>query len=342
MLPVNAPQSTNPRRGRQGGTLGEVGSRAHLLRSLGRCVVAQPRPQWAAALALAAVLIPRTPGVPRHGIRWPAPAYVADWNLKPGLRANYETSCQPGVPCEVDLAILSEREVRGHRLYELRISSRLVGSPNDFVNDAKFTIQGKSLVFFGETVEVSGHPPMELPPLWAFTWTRGEAAMLSGYATPYAWGAFAVQAPSSCFGWGRMYNPCFFSTLSSQPPGIPRADALSEEAVRTPAGTFQCRRWHFNGGPAADVWIAKGAGPFGIVKATARGWPQGRTLTLTLTRIQEGAPLASSGFPSPPRPDELWTWIWQQRDILTNLCLPQLGLAGPKPPAHDYEKHGAR
>ena len=328
MQPVSASWSTVPPRSPQARTLGRDRSCARRLRSLGRWVASQHRPQWAAALALAA-LTPGTPRVPTHGIRWPAPAYVADWNLKPGLRANYETNCQPGVRCEVDLAILGEQDVKGRRLYELRISSRLARSPSDFVNDAKFTIRDGSLVFLEETAEVPGHPPMELPPLWAFTWTRGEAAMVSGYTAPYTWGVFTVQAPSSCSGWGRMYNPCFFSTLSSQPSGIPRANALSEEVVRTPAGTFRCRHWRFQGGPDADVWIAKGAGPFGIVKARARGWPRGRTLTLTLTGVEAVAPSAVAAPPSPPRPDELWTWIWQQRDILTNLCLPQLGLPWP-------------
>jgi hypothetical protein len=64
---------------------------------------------------------------------------------------------------------------------------------------------------------------------------------------------------------------------------VPKTDDLGRETVTTPAGTFSCEHFRYQHN-LGDVWVAREAAPFGLVKAVTKD----RT-TITLTRLLTNA-----------------------------------------------------
>lgn len=296
----------------------------------GRHVAAFRRPSGCILVVAAAILgVTAFAAHPRGGFRWPAPAFASEWNLSVGSGAEYEAKPASGSEYLIDLETVGRGKADGHAGFWLRISSWLPHSRQRFVNDAFFYRRGRDIVFLRGATQIPGRPRMELPELWMFPWTRGEAAMISGYIAPYASGYYSALL-SNYWWWGQSYDSGFFSFLIQQPSKIPDARLVSTAEVTTPAGTFSCGRWRFGGSPPVEVWIAKGAGPFGIVKAQVSGRSgEGVPERVILERVQVGTTARFEAVPLRPDPVKLWNWIWQERRTLLQLRLPQVGLPAP-------------
>lgn len=83
----------------------------------------------------------------------------------------------------------------------------------------------------------------------------------------------------------------------SHVPTDARTDAqdLGSESVTVPAGTFTAEHYRSKDG-SADTWVAKSAGPYGIVKH------QGKDTTMVLTKVYSDYKDKITGTPQPFNP----------------------------------------
>jgi hypothetical protein len=73
------------------------------------------------------------------------------------------------------------------------------------------------------------------------------------------------------------------------------AEDVGNESVTTPAGTFTTEHYRMKDG-SGDVWVAKGAGPYGLVKF------QGKDTTMLLTKVITDGKDKITGTPQPFNP----------------------------------------
>jgi len=295
------------------------------------------------ALSLATLTVVRNRVDADQYFRAHPPAFSSLWNLVVGSGAEYQVHCSYGTECLVDLSIVGQETVDGKSAYWMEISTRHPNSDHEFINKALFYLHGKNIVFPSAITQLPGHPPMTVPSEWMFTWARGELALAAGYIEPYGWGEYgapSVGGPNDCSLVGLQYQPCYFKALGQFPNGLPKAKYLGPETVTTPAGTFPCQHWQFHADSepwrpnpnSIDVWLAKGAGPFAIVRARMHdrnregvaAWD--RISEMVLTRVVVDAKDKILTAPQKAQPATLWYWLWEQRNDLLRLCLPQLGL----------------
>ncbi len=273
--------------------------------------------------------------------RWHAPAFSAAWNLKVGFGAEYEATCSYAAESVVDLAIIGEQGRGKRKMYWMEISSRYPGSLRPFVNKALFYRKRNDLVFVRGVTQLPGRPPMDVPDRWLAKWTRGELAAAVGFIEPYTRANFSPTPSAEGHAVGATYPPGFFG-LEVGLSEIPEATPLGEKALIVPAGNFRTRLWHMNatsapwlvdGGPVR-VWVASGAGPFGIVKASMQvKGAFALSSAMVLTRVYTNAKDSIVGRPLPSQPDVLWHWIWEHwASGRPGLCLPQVGLPEPGAP----------
>ncbi len=176
---------------------------------------------------------------------------------------------------------------------------------------------------------------MQLPQDWIYGWAAGLAATASGFIVPNISG---YVTSSSVFP-GPAYPPHFFGPGPGE-FNLPKAVGVGSSRLATPLGALECRRWRMSErwepSPIPDgpvyIWTARGAGPFGIAKASLRWRAQPGVVSseLTLTRVLSGARSQIVGTPLPPNPDALWRWVEEGN---TPLCLPQIGTANGGPPS---------
>ncbi len=290
---------------------------------------------WSLGLALACA----AGCVKEKGVRWRAPAFSKAWDLRVGSGAEYRVSCSYAATCVIDLAVVGEEPRRGGKMYWLEISSRLPGSPEPFVNKALFYREGDSVVFVRAITQLPGRPAMELPRSWLPQWTRGELAAATGFIEPYTTAGFGT-APSPGTVTSQ-YVPGFFGPATGLSE-IPKAVPVREEWIGVPAGRYRAQLWSMHAsaapwllaGGSVRVYIAREAGPFGIVKASfGEAGTYALPSAMLLTRVLSGAKDAIVSKPLSARPDVLWGWIWDQwARGRPALCLPQLGLPEPGAP----------
>ena len=303
---------------------------------------------FCAALVLAVIAIAaplrKSPVVADQYFRTHAPAFAAQWNLAVGSGAEYDTQCSYGVECLVDLSIVGQENFHGHQAYWMQIATRHPGSaPDDqFINKALFYLDRKNIIFPQAITQLPGHPAVVVPSQWIFTWARGELALASGYIEPYRWGLYSnlsvTTGMDSCAVIGVKYQECYFQEFEQIPNGIPGASHVGDESITTSAGTFTAEHWRY---PAEserwrtdpdpmDVWIAKGAGPFGIVRVRMHDRAVGdqpmKISYMTLNRVFTDAQDKIAGAPEQAAPADLWQWLYQGRRTLLTWCVPSLGL----------------
>lgn len=303
---------------------------------------------FCAAFALAivglAAALSYSPVIADQYFRSHAPAFASQWNLAVGSGAEYDTQCSYGVECIVDLSIVGQENFKGQQAYWMEIVTRHPDSNEQFINKALFYINGKNIVFPSAITQLPGHPAVEVPHDWMFTWPRGELALASGYIEPYRWGLYSTARSSyldstdDCAIESSSYEECYFQALQQLPNGLPGASRVGTESVTTPAGTFNAEHWRFHAeserwrlDPSPiDVWIAKGAGPFGIVRvrmhdSAVKDRPA-KLSFMTLNRVFTDAQDKISGEPQPADAPQLWQWLWNGRRTLLTWCVPSLGL----------------
>ncbi len=296
---------------------------------------------WPLALALACA----AGCVKEKGVRWRLPPYSTDWNLSVGSGAEYDATC-PGEKTIVDIAIVGKQAVGTQQGYWLEVSSHFPGSQRIFVSDALFYLDGDNVVFVRGVGQVPGLAPMELPEGWLFGWARGSAAVAYGYVIPYSTASWLIPeggnnsthvSPVWSYEEGGAY-PGVFGGFSGE--GLPAtAKRLGLATVTTPAGTFITRTWRtkgYIGSRARPVytWTAKGAGPFGVVKASLQA-PRNpaESWGMVLTRVLSNATSRVAAHPLPANPHLLWHKIWKNwRNHKPALCLPQIGTFQGGPP----------
>jgi hypothetical protein len=83
----------------------------------------------------------------------------------------------------------------------------------------------------------------------------------------------------------------------SRVPADARNDAedLGSESITVPAGTFTAEHYRAKDG-SADTWVAKNAGPYGLVKH------QGKDTTMVLTKVYSDYKDKITGTPQPFNP----------------------------------------
>lgn len=301
---------------------------------------------FCSALVLAIVglvaALSHSPVIADQSFRSHAPAFASQWNLAVGAGAEYSTQCSYGVECLVDLSIVGQENFKSQQAYWMQIVTRHPDSSEQFVNKALFYLDGKNIVFPTAITQLPGQAAVVVPQQWIFTWARGELALASGYIEPYRWGLYSQIAigtsTDGCAVVSDHYQECYFQQLQQIPNGIPGASRVGAESVTTPAGTFNTEHWRFHADAERwrpdpspiDVWIAKGAGPFGIVRvrmhdAAVKDNPA-KLSFMTLERVFSNAQDKISGAPQPADPAELWQWLWNARKTLLRWCVPSLGL----------------
>lgn len=297
-----------------------------------------------AIVALVAALS-HSPAIAEQYFRSHAPAFASQWNLTVGSGAEYDAQCSYGVECIVDLSIVGRKNFEGHEAYWMEIVTRHPDSSEQFVNKALFYLDGKNIVFPTAVTELPGQSAVIVPQQWIFTWARGELALASGYIEPYRWGLYShILAPhrrdtsDDCAVVTGRYQECYFQELEQIPNGIPGASRVGTESIITPAGTFNTEHWRFRASEERwrpdpspiDVWIAKGAGAFGIVRVgmhdpAAKDNPA-KLSFMTLSRVVSDSQDKISGEPQPADPAQLWLSLYQDRKTLLRWCVPSLGL----------------
>jgi hypothetical protein len=306
----------------------------------------QPWPMWVATFsALMLTLTGLAKPMRKESVRWRLPPYSKDWNLSVGSGAEYDATC-PGERTVVDVAIIGKQAVGTQVGYWLEVSSHFPGSQRIFASDTLFYLERDKIVFVRGVGQVPGLAPMELPTGWLFGWARGSAAVAYGYVSPYSTASWLTPqggsnsthvSPAWAWGEGGAY-PGVFGGFSGE--GLPAtAKELSLATVTTPAGTFTTRTWRTKGGVGSRArpvytWTAKGAGPFGVVKASLQA-PRNSAESwgMVLTRVLPNATSRMLAQPLPANPDLLWHTIWKSwRDHKPALCLPQIGTFQGGPP----------
>ncbi len=273
-----------------------------------------------------------------------APAFSSQWNLTVGSGAEYDAQCSYGVECIADLSIVGQENFKGHEAYWMEIVTRHPDSSEQFINKALFYLDGENIVFPSAITQVPGHPAMMVPHDWIFTWARGELALASGYIEPYRWGLYSMERSSyldstdDCAIENSSYEECYFEALQQMPNGLPGVSRIGTESLTTSAGTFNAEHWRFHAvserwrlDPSPiDVWTAKGAGPFGIVRVrmhdvAVRDNPT-KLSFMTLSHVFSDVQDKISGAPRPADAPQLWQWLWDGRRTLLTWCVPSLGL----------------
>ncbi len=301
--------------------------------------------QIAAAGAVALALASAAGCVKEKGVRWRVPAYSTDWRLSVGSGAEYDATC-PGEKTIVDIAIVGKQAVGTQQGYWLEVSSHFPGSHRVFVSDTLFYLEGTDIVFVRGIVQVPGIPAMELPQGWLYGWAHGNAAVAYGYVSPYSTASILIPqiennsthvGRESDYSMGGAYPGVFGGVAATDLPTT--AKELSLATVATPAGTFITRTWRtkgYIGSQARPVytWTAKGAGPFGVVKASLQA-PRNpaESWGMVLTRVLSNATSRMPTQPLPANPHLLWHTIWKSwRDHKPALCMPQIGTFQGGPP----------
>jgi hypothetical protein len=261
-----------------------------------------------------------------------APSFSGVWNLVVGSGAEYEVRCSFAPKCLLQLAIVDEQRVGAREEYWLEVSSRREGGAAGLVNKLRFYRADRNrIVFTAGVVQVPGNAPEKLPDAWLESWARGDLGSASGYIAPPArtaiWGEGRGDPDQRC---GAFEAGCVLGSPGTQPSEIPAAVDLGPETVTTPAGVFRCEHWKYEHG-LGDVWLQNGAGPFGVVKAELDRKEGGNAIhvDMLLKRVLTNARDRITGNPLPPDPTRLLHRIWQQRNSLTPMCLPHLGLPTP-------------
>lgn len=264
------------------------------------------------------------------------PAFASQWNLTVGSGAEYRANCS-GIPdCIVDLSVVSQETRNGRAGYWMEISSGFSNSSTRFLNKAFFYFKGNKVFIPTAITQVPDNPPMIVPNEWITTWARGEFALAAGYIEAYSEGEWGSAPP--------LKNTDYGSYLSQWSNSLPKAKEIGTETITTPAGTFVCQHWqykaeseHWRPNPnPTDVWLSKGAGSFGIVKAhTSDKVPAGLftvsqeaalPIDLVLVRVFSNAKDQITQSPEKTKVGTLYYWLWQQKGKLLQVCVPQLGL----------------
>ena len=73
------------------------------------------------------------------------------------------------------------------------------------------------------------------------------------------------------------------------------AEDLGSESITVPAGTFTAEHYRAKDG-SGDTWVAKNAGPYGLVKH------QGKDTTMVLTKVYSDYKDKITGTPQPFNP----------------------------------------
>lgn len=308
-----------------------------------------------ACIVLATLILPDSSVGAWASFRDRVPTVASAWNLADGSGAEYEADSGRSVRTFLTLSVVGHEQFTGKRAYWVEITSRLENSNREWVNKALLTVDSQNVTIPTAITQLPGRPPMTVPSVWMSTWARGELALMAGYIEFYGWGSYALvpvlRGPDACQSIGSRYEECYFLGLRTWPNSLPKAKDLGPDTVTTPAGTFACEHWRFNTksegwrrnpGPT-DVWLAKDAGPFGIVRARTYDrvdymQPMTQSAEMNLTRIVADAKDKITIVPQSAQPATLWSWLWQQRNDLVRFTLPQLGLPAISLPLSHREK----
>lgn len=327
------------------------------------------RASWTVAILAAALILPEATSAQIFTpYRPPEPRFASAWNLTVGSGAEYRVHCRFAYSCFLTISVIGKTQVKGNPAYWIEISSRREGASVGLVSKLLLSLRRKKgkrsrAAFLRGVAQVPGRPPMILPDSWLQPWAHGFFQTAVGYLPPPIDGVSTIlripygrASTGRVWRWavpGRTYYYDYFYSLAPNwwrhPPGVSRAGS---EIVKTPAGTFAATRWKYKG-KRGDVWIAKGAGPFGVVRAegptisysvnamaevegllvpeayfrAAKKDPNAPWSAMVLTRVMTDAKDQITGAPaSPTDATKLWHWLWEERKQLLPVCLPQLGL----------------
>jgi hypothetical protein len=266
--------------------------------------------------------------------------------------------------CILTIAIVGKERVRQHEAYWLEVYSHPEGGPVVLVNKVLFFVDARGkrrpkVEFVRGIAQLTGHPPMVLPNDWLQRWARGDFQAAIGYfqvpidgvtylsQVPYGKNNHYPIGPGCCGGYFYVLD---MVNIDRFPPRI--IDRGTEQ-VSVPAGGFTSQHWTYQR-DRGDVWIAKGAGPFGVVKAGGptvahatekmaegsgpfavpkslyeerRRHPSAPVSSMTLVRVFNNAHDIIDQRPGRPDAPRLWLWLWEARkSLLPEMCLPDLGL----------------
>ncbi len=276
-----------------------------------------------AGVLLAFLAASAEPAQKAVAIWWRAPSFASGWGLTVGSGAEYRASCSWGKPTSLGLAIVGEEKIGRREGWWLEAWARTPGQRNGFATKSLFYLAGDRAVFVRGVVKLPGHRPAELPRSWLFTWSRGELALASGFIEPYM--SLSLSFPKQ--------SMLQAVPVSEFPAELPRASKTRLQTVNTPAGRFISQGWRFGSvsepwrldGRPINVWLSRGAGPFGLVGARMRD-SSAAWCDLLLVRILNTAKDTIGDRAAHIPSWRLTDWVSQKAGPLAHACLPQLGL----------------
>lgn len=271
-----------------------------------------------------------------------APPFAAAWDLSVGSGGTYEARCERREACTLNISVVGAQRVAGGEGRWIEVSSRPEGTAAGLVHKVLVQLGPKGMRFVRAVAQVPGHPPMELPKRWLMAWARGDSALASGYVLPtwvgvptWAGGPFPFGDYQTGGLVGGFYDPGYYPTFGPYPDYSklipPSAGKVGTQTIATKAGTFVCQHWRYRNN-LDEVWVSKGAGPFGIVKAVFREKkrPHAVVSRIILTRVTTSARDQITGQILRPDGATLWGWIFRERNGPLRVCLPWLGLPAVK------------
>jgi hypothetical protein len=120
-------------------------------------------------------------------------------------------------------------------------------------------------------IQWPNNEPIELPGQFDYL-VLDDLRIAAGYRSYFS------DAPYSNFPRLGSFNPYLFANPDASAE-LPEVDDLGPETVTTPAGTFSTEHFRYERN-SGDVWVAREAAPFALVKAVTKDHT-----TMTLTRL---------------------------------------------------------
>jgi hypothetical protein len=236
----------------------------------------------------------------------PAPSYTRFWKLQMGSGAAYDVTGPGQRRTLLEITVLGEQTIRGADAHWIEVSSQSEGNTQWLIGKALLRVEPthSRIVVSKLIMQWPGFSPMSFPErmnsLGAFA--QDLVGVLCGYRNTYVPPSINSKVPALTV-----------QTETAKHAEVPKAKDEGPETVVTAAGTFPCEHFRF-AGKAGDVWVSRGAGPVGIVKANTSG-----TIML-LTRAFTGAKDRIAAHPQPYNADMLlriphrfggtfWDWV---------------------------------
>ncbi len=184
------------------------------------------------------------------------PAFASAWNLVVGSGAEYADDYDGRTVGSQDMAIVGTASIHGRTGFWVEFF-RPESAPEQLAEKSLILVEPKKVVFVRTIVQVAGYGPMEIPAGFMLMFCRANMEAMDGYL-------FARPAMTPQEAQATHYPNALM--LAHEWSDVPKAKEIGTETVTTPAGTFLCQHWQFSR-HRGDIWVSKGAGPFGLVKS---------------------------------------------------------------------------